>query len=174
MSAFDRLCTEEVRIAKSGTEVVSDVYKCTLTPKQAVIFDDGLDVDEGDSLIRILPNGKRETYTVLEVSFNSGLGGIPSHYELTLRKDASLVAERKIQHTTFNISNSQGFQIGDHNSQQFVSLLKDIVSKIDSSSAPAEEKDEAKGRLAKFIEHPLVCAVVGGAVGGLSGIITGK
>jgi hypothetical protein len=68
-----------------------------------------------------------------------------------------------------NVSGSMGVNVGS-NIQQTLSLhLQQLVREIDNSSAPAADRQEAKSRLAKFLEHPLVCGIVGGAVAGLSG-----
>lgn len=141
-----------------------------MSSNQVTIFDESLDVDEGDSIVRNLPNGKAESYTVLEAHFRQPRGSFPASYKLTLRKDSSLVAREKAA-TTINISHSQGFQVGDHNVQNLVESFKVMVNAIDDADASEEEKQEAKGRLAKFLEHPLVCSVLGGAVGGLVGLL---
>jgi hypothetical protein len=65
----------------------------------------------------------------------------------------------------FNFHNSQGIQIGDKNRQDLNITLAELIQRIDSSSATSGEKAEAKNRLQKFLEHPLVCAVAGGLAG---------
>ena len=72
-----------------------------------------------------------------------------------------LVKSMTNNHYTFN--NSQGIQIGDGNSQQLQITLQQLVKEIDSSSGSEEQKKEAKNLLSKFLEHPLVVAVVGAA-----------
>ena len=66
---------------------------------------------------------------------------------------------------TINISGSSGFQVGDHNSQSIKIGIEALVQEIDSSSASADDKAEAKSLVRKVLEHPLVSAIVGGAIG---------
>jgi hypothetical protein len=171
--AFSRLCKDEISIVKPHGAKVGP-YSCALSPNQVTIFDGSIDVDEGDTVMRELPNGKAETYTILEVHFSPGLHQIPPHYDLKIRKDSSLVAQEKSRITHFHITNSHGFQIGDHNVQHIINSLGTLIGQIDASDAPEAEKDEAKSRLKSFLEHPLVCAVLGGAAGGISGLLSGN
>lgn len=53
----------------------------------ATIFDGALNVEEGWKLIRPLPNGREEMYTVLETNYSPGLSGIPPHWNLQLQKE---------------------------------------------------------------------------------------
>ena len=58
-------------------------------------------------------------------------------------------------------------QIGNHNIQNIEATFQSLVQQIDASSASPEEKQEAKGRLLKFLESSATCAAIGGAVGPL-------
>lgn len=62
-------------------------------------------------------------------------------------------------------------QIGDGNILNVHDVFQEIISKIDNANATPEEITEAKSRLAKFLEHPLTAAVLGGAVGSISGLL---
>ena len=66
---------------------------------------------------------------------------------------------------TINISGSSSFQVGDHNSQSITVGIEALVQQIDASSATFEEKVEAQSLVRKLLEHPLVSAIVGGAIG---------
>jgi hypothetical protein len=66
-----------------------------------------------------------------------------------------------------SIHGSHGIQIGNQNTQSIVNGFQEMLTQIDVSTFTPDEKKEAKGRLARFLEHPLVTAIVGGAVGGL-------
>lgn len=76
-----------------------------------------------------------------------------------------LVKSMANNHYTFN--NSQGIQIGDGNSQQFQISLQQLIKGIDAGPGSDEQKKEAKNLLSKFLEHPLVAAVVGAAASNL-------
>jgi len=70
-----------------------------------------------------------------------------------------------VQNQTINISGSSNVVVGDNNTQAVTQTVRDLVAVIESSAASAEQKSEAKGLLRKFLEHPLLAAVAGGAIG---------
>ena len=65
---------------------------------------------------------------------------------------------------TIHITGSNNI-VGNHNQQTVQNSVQELAKVIDSSSATPEEKAEAKGLLKKFLEHPLLSAVAGGAMG---------
>jgi len=176
MNPFSSLLNDTVFIqAQDGTK--SGPYKTAIGSKgglSASIFENTLDVEEGWKLIRPLPSGKEEAYTILEANYSPGLHGIPPHWTLKLRKDSSLVTapQKPNQSTTINISNSQGIQIGDHNTQHIANSLIGLIEKIEASEAPAHEKAEAKSLLYELLCNPVVAAVLGGATSGVLGLLT--
>lgn len=174
MNPFSRLLNDEVYV-ENGAGERSGPYKTAIGSKNglsASIFEANLDVEEGWKLIRPLPNGKEEFYTVVEANYSPGLHTIPPHWVLKLRKDSSLVQPRREQRTTtININNSQGIQIGDHNVQHIASSITGLVEMIESSAVAPAEKEEAKGLLRKFLSNPAVAAVLGGATSGLLALL---
>lgn len=62
-------------------------------------------------------------------------------------------------------------QVGNGNVQNIHNVFNQLLQKIDDSAATDEEKQEAKSRLSKFLEHPLVGSIVGGLAGSLSGLL---
>ncbi|MDH0337597.1 RIP homotypic interaction motif-containing protein [Metapseudomonas otitidis] len=158
---FSHLTKDEVYIeSASGTR--QGPFLTAFTNTQILIFDTTLDVVEGDKVIRPLPNGREDSFTVTEVSYSSGLTSIPAHYALKLAKDSALrPATPKSTTNNINIHGSQGIQIGDNNVQNLQMALGELIQKIDQSSASREEREEAKNRLTAFLAHPLVASVVG-------------
>lgn len=167
MNPFKELLNDTVFVQKKSGEKLGPFDTAVTTEKgrlQAPIFDESLDVEVGDTLLRPLPNGREETFEIVDVQFVRGLDSIPSSWDLTLSK-GSLRA--KPSTTTINISNSQGIQIGDHNIQHIVSSIQGLIEKIDSSPASEPEKKVAKGLLRQTLENPTVAAVLGAAAGAL-------
>src|SRR5574338_406462 len=83
------------------------------------------------------------------------------------------------QHVSIGSVTMHGGQLAvGPNAEVNVGMLTEQLSKllqaIQSGAATSVEKEEAASRLAKFLEHPLVCAVVGGAVGGALGLVVPK
>ncbi len=170
MTSFNRLCNEEIHIRhKDGR--VSGPLKAVFGKGKFTVFDGTLDVNEGDLIDRPLPNGKAERYDVLEVNFTHKFHSIPAHIDMEVRKQGALVQFDRAKTVNIAIHNSQGFQVGDNNTQNIVDSLKQVVERIESAPGTLEEKEEVKSRLKLFLEHPLTSAVLGGAAGGLTELL---
>lgn len=69
------------------------------------------------------------------------------------------------QSQTIHISGSSNFQVGNGNTQEIQAGVSILISAIENSESPPQQKEEAKTLLRKFLEHPLVSSVAGGAIG---------
>lgn len=141
-------------------------FKTAVAEGTATIFDPKLDVNDGEFLIRPLPNGKEEKYLILSSEYSPGLHSIPPHFSLKLQKTTAIQTAIP-RHTTVNINHSTGVQVGDHNVINIQNALNELVQRIESSQASSQDKAEAKSRLSAFLAHPLVGSVLGGIAGGL-------
>src|SRR5688500_16469793 len=146
MNPFSELCNDTIYI-RHGDGRATGPLKSAFSQNKFTIFDPTLDVSEGDIVERPLPNGKAERYDVVHVHYSQGLHAIPPSYELQVRKQGSLVQFHKPSVTNISISNSQGFQVGDHNTQNIVDAFKQVIERIDKGPGTPEEKKEAKSRL---------------------------
>ena len=175
MNPFASLHNDTVYIV-SDAGVRSAPYKTAIGSKNGLscsIFEASLEIEEGWNLIRPLPNGKEEIFTVLEANYSPGLHSIPPHWTLKLQKDGSMINKPKAQQaTTINISNSQGIQIGDHNVQHIANSLAGLIEKIESSSALPQDKAAAKGILRELVSNPVVAAVLGAATSALFAMLS--
>lgn len=174
MNPFAQLQNDTVYIEKADGSR-SDSYKTAIGSKNglsATIFEASLDVEEGWKIIRPLPNGKEESYTILEANYRPGLHSIPPHWSLKLKKDTSMLNKPNVpRSTTININNSEGIQIGDHNVQHIEKSLVGLIEKIESSNVPESEKTEAKGMLRQLMLNPTVAGILGGATSGLLALL---
>lgn len=84
-------------------------------------------------------------------------------------KNRSYELGASMQIATLNVHGSA--QVGNGNTQNIHNVFSQLIQQIEGSSASDEEKQEAKNRLAKFLEHPLVGSIVGGLAGSLPGLI---
>lgn len=84
-------------------------------------------------------------------------------------KNRSYELGASMQIATLNVHGPA--QVGNGNVQNIHNVFHQIVKEINDSSATDEDKAEAKGRLAKFLEHPLVGSIVGGVAGSLPGLV---
>lgn len=156
---------EDARIEKPNGNVIGP-YKALFAGSTIIIDDPKADVEEGDTILRLLPNGKDERSYVTEATFyNMGVGSIGKHYQIKFKKGGAPMEYKPVQN--FHINNAQSIQIGDFNSQNVVNSFEALVKKIESSSATSEEKEEVKSLLAKFLSHPVVVSVLGAAAGAI-------
>ena len=80
-------------------------------------------------------------------------------------KTAADVKVEFVQHNTINITGSSNVVVGDNNNQLVKHHVGDLLQLIESASASPAEKNEAKSLLRRFLEHPLIAALAGGAIG---------
>lgn len=159
------VANEEARVEKRNEDIVGP-YKARFAGDTIIIDDPRADVEEGDTILRQLPNGRDERCYVTEATFyNRGIGNFGPHYQIKFKKGGAKVEQKPIQN--IHINSAQSIQIGDYNTQNIVSSFDALVKKIDSLSAPIQEKEEAKSLLSNFLSHPLVVSVLGAAVGTL-------
>ncbi|MCS0445090.1 RIP homotypic interaction motif-containing protein [Vibrio diabolicus] len=159
--------SEEARIEKVNGDIIGP-YKASFAGSVIIIDDQTADVEEGDTILRQLPNGKDERSIVTEATFyNTGAGRRGPHYQVKFRKGAISSEHKPVQN--INISGAQSIQIGDYNNQNIINSFEALSEKIDSSSASEVEKEEAKSLLSKCLSHPLVVSVLGSAVGTIGG-----
>ena len=158
---------EEARIEKSNGQVIGP-YMAMFAGDTIIIADQMADVEEGDTILRKLPNGRDERCIVTSATFYSqGIGSLGPHYQVKFRKGGESAAQRPMQH--INITSAQSVQIGDYNTQSIINSFEALVKQIEASSAPSTEKEEAKSRLRAFLTHPLVVSVLGAAAGAVIG-----
>lgn len=69
-----------------------------------------------------------------------------------------------MQNNTTHISGSTNVIVGDYNQQNVTQHVEGLMKAIEASGGTPEEKAEAKSRLKRFLEHPLLSAVIGGAI----------
>lgn len=147
-------------------------YKTAFNSKKLTIFNETLDINDGDKIVRALPNVKEDIYTVVESSYNSAFHGIPGHYSLKLRKDSALSNEgHRTVNKTVNINNSTGFQVGDGNVQNITDCIQSLVENIESFDVTNEEKMIARSKIKEMLSNPTVAAILGGSVSSLLSLL---
>lgn len=173
MSPFNNLLKDTVFVVKADGQRLGP-FKAAVSSDSITIIEKSIDVDEGDHVARTIPSGKEELYLILSADYSHGLHSIPASYTLKVRKTTALAAKPAgLKSTTINIHNSTGVQVGDYNTQHIQATFNELIQRIEQSAASDGEKAEAKGRLAAFLEHPLVSSVLGSATGALLGALGG-
>ena len=164
MNPFEMMLNAEISIEKPDGQVLGPVL-CILADNKATVFDEKLDLAEGDTVLHKLPNGKIERFRIADLSFTGGFSAMPSQFQLKLEREGA--KKRPSGAPSITITNAQGIQIGDYNTQTLVGAFQALASAIEASEAPPEEKEEARSRLRAFLEHPIVAAIVGASAGAI-------
>lgn len=150
-------------------------FKCNFGhPKLTSFYYKEFDIEEGDTIFRPIP-GKEEVYTVTAADYSPGMGGnsgIPPHWTIKTVKKTGYTPSREASHV-INIHGSTGIQIGNHNVQHLEAGLKELLAAIDKSEGEPAAKNEAKGRLKNFLEHPLTASAVGAGLPALLALFGG-
>ena len=137
-------------------------YKAKFAGDTVIVNDPMADIDDGDTVMRILPNGKEEHKEIYKANFHDrGIAGFGPHFQLKVGPKKTVPAFSS-QH--INIHGGH-VQIGNHNRQEITTSIETLNNLINSSQATTEQKEEAKGLLRKLAEHPLITALAGGAIG---------
>jgi hypothetical protein len=84
---------------------------------------------------------------------------------------AKLHQEKPMSNITFQGPVTGNVNVAGHTITGPVSSLSlaELVAKIDASHAAAPDKEAAKSKLAEFLGHPVVAAIVGGLAGKIAG-----
>ena len=90
LSSFPR---EKVKLIKRNSVVIEDI-DAVVQSDLIVIDDTSIDIEEGDTIERVLPTGKSEYYLVLDRGYFSAFGHFPAHYQLSVRKQSSIDSEK--------------------------------------------------------------------------------
>ena len=74
MNPFQSLPNEPAEVEKSDGRIAGP-YKMIFSGSTIIVPDENADIDEGDVLVRQLPGGKKERFTVTESTFFRAVGG---------------------------------------------------------------------------------------------------
>jgi hypothetical protein len=163
MSEFEELYNDQV-IVISDASAEAGPFRCIFNQKEGVItfFREMLPL-KPSRVCKILPNGERDLYHVLDVEHHRSFMDLPAKVVLRIQRRAKQDTSGQFNLSgAVTITNSTGVQVGFGNSQDVVQNLVDIASLVQNGSLPAEQKAEALGLLQSFLRHPAVVAVIGG------------
>ena len=98
-------------------------------------------------------------------SINDGMGKISAFGIDVIEGEATPdIKVEFVQNQTVNITGSSNVVVGNNNSQTITHTVRDLLKIIEASTGQTAEKAEAKSLLRKFLEHPLLTSVAGGAI----------
>jgi len=174
MNPFEDFLTSEITIIKKNREVLGPL-KADVQNREIHIFDVQLQVEAGDQVLRVLPNGVKETYTIENAEYEEGFHAIPASYRLHVRKDNDATRDRTLSAT--NIFNVKGdfsrvnFQSNDsslniqqssetvfdavrrtlHEEIREEAVLKDLLTRLQEIEA-AKSQSKWASAYSRFIE----------------------
>lgn len=100
---FKELINSKVTLVKQNGEEYKDIPACVQT--KTILFDDvSIPIEEGDYIIRQLPNGLIERYLVLDRGYYEKFLDIDAHYQVKVQKETT----RKLESKTSNSYNISG------------------------------------------------------------------
>lgn len=151
-----------------------------------------LEIEEGDKILRHLPNGLLESYIVLDRGYREKFHEIPARYQMKVKKESAIDVE-KTSSMQFNIGTIYGSNIGTQGNAHIDNVFN--FDKIDQmiEERGGEEKEELhnmineirelfedsekvkKGSLSRFSELMEKHSWITGAVSQMGlGFLTGR
>ncbi len=160
--------TEKVEVRQqNGTQYVA--VDAVVSSSIIDIEDTTIPLEEGDQIIRTLPNGRSEVYTVLDVGYQDEFAGLKAHYQAKVQKQTT-VPKSQLSNVTYNINghnarlnmNSNDYSINTINQvnetnvfEELRRITKEHITDEDKKEQilqVAEEMENEKGNASKFIK----------------------
>lgn len=136
----DKVFFEDNKGTRSGP------YKTKFGADRITVFQDELQVAEGDRVIRPMPDGSEEVYLAGPVTRTEARRNIPAHFSIALAGEATAVTTA----STAPVSKDENV----------AEALQSLAGSIEHSRFPREQKDEARRILRMLAEHPVIAALV--------------
>ncbi len=167
------MMNDMVALQKQNGEKFENI-QANVQSNMIFIDDAQLPIEEGDKLLRTLPNGLTESYIVVDRGFNEAFIDFPAHYQVKVRKSSTINTQQKNIVRNYNVTANApiyGMQIGGNGNQQSVNVngqnINDIVDNlrklIAASTISVLEKDdaiEALERISKLSNEELTPGVM--------------
>ncbi|WP_295471183.1 hypothetical protein [uncultured Pseudomonas sp.] len=100
---FQSMMKDQIDLLKQdGTRKTG--IKSSVQRDKIITFDSSVIIEPNDLLIRVTSNGAEETYQVIDPVFHEGHGGIPSNYQIVVKKLGVPEAKQHVQSITFNVT----------------------------------------------------------------------
>ena len=95
--------TEKISLIKQDGQCY-DNTTANVQPETIFVDNVQLQIEEGDTFERTLPNGLLERYVVLDRGYYGRMRGIPAHYQVKVRKESTLTAQQPTTTTIYNLT----------------------------------------------------------------------
>lgn len=147
---FPEFMNDIVTLVKSNGIESRDI-KANIKSETITILDTSLGIEEGDRLLRRLPNGLTESYIVLDRGFRSKNEDLPERYKVKVKKESAIESE-KVPHIQFNIQNANGSNIGTQGTAHIENTFN--FGEVDQiiEEKGGEEKEELRDMIKEIKE----------------------
>lgn len=151
---FQNIMKDIIQVLKSdGT--TSQEMKASVQSKGIYLMRSDFLVEPHDLIQRVMSNGGRETFIVIDPGFHEEIGGaIPAHYQMKVQKLGLPEAEKAVQYITYNMSGANA-RVNNNSTdsstnvlnvnndlQEALSALKSEVERLNISDSEREEAYE--------------------------------
>jgi hypothetical protein len=141
----------------------SGPFKTKFGSGTILVFQDELEVSEGDLVIQLLPDGSERLYAVEGSASSNGSRNIPAHFSIRLSEPL----ETREAIASRNGGNPDGGSLPSLNAarspREIAAAMQSLATAIDGSGFPSAQKEEASAALRALLEHPVVAAVLNGS-----------
>ncbi|SNZ10642.1 hypothetical protein SAMN05421503_1818 [Terribacillus aidingensis] len=138
--------TERVKLNKKSGEIIKDI-EALVQSNDIFIEDISLPIEEGDSLIRELKNGLKESYIVIDRGFVTDSFDLDAHYQVEVEK----ISSREIRQQN-QVSNKIVYNLNGANSRVNNNSTDNSLNIVNSS--PDELFDKLREQVSQHIEDP--------------------
>lgn len=148
--------TDKVSLMKQDGKRIDDIG--AQVGKKIIISDATLPIEEGDRIIRTLPNGLVETYLVIDRGFiqsPSRMSGIPPHYQVSVRKESAIPAvdARSIVYNLYGPNSRINNNSIDSSMNVVNTSPEDLFSKLRETIAAEVEDASKKAQLLNHVDE---------------------
>lgn len=153
---FDKFLNDIVTIVKANGERYENI-KAQVGSNEIFIHDINLPIEEGDLVLRELPNKTIEKFKILEIVFNGEYQSIPANFELKVKKESSLLkdpAPQNITNITYNMHGKYSkINIGSEDNSIIISnqnapiIITELKKTIKSKIQPETEREKLLAKL---------------------------
>jgi hypothetical protein len=89
-------------VKKDGSRI--EGLTAVVQPHEITVYDNSLNVEEGDKIERRLPTGRVETYVILDTGYNPGVGPVSGFYQMRVRKESAIREEPVSPSVIYNVT----------------------------------------------------------------------
>lgn len=137
----DPMMKDKITLKKKNGEEYKDIPSLVDTKK---VFTNSVEIpfEEGDYLCRTLPNGLEESYLIIQAHYYDGIGGIPSNYQIEVRKTTREEFSNFKTVNNYNISSNSGkININSTDNSTTYNNLDDLFKELHSVANSIEDSD---------------------------------